>query len=135
METLQVSLDTLALILGHREEGDERIEDILRRLAGETSPPLAGWSNSGVHIAEGTALRFSYDGEEFEGTVQDGLLRFDEVSDLSPSRAAMEAVLIRTKRKTSFNGWNYISAEIRTPRGPAWMKLADLRRQAHGDQR
>lgn len=88
--------------------------------------PGGEWSSDGVVLPEYTELRFSYDGEDYEGTVTDGMLAFgDEVRHKSPSGAMMAAIRDRTGRSVNVNGWNYMN--ILLPGAKSWMTLGQMR--------
>ncbi len=94
--------------------------------ATKDAPPSGDWSSDGVTLPEGTELRFTYGGDDYEGNVFDGMLAFgEEVRHKSPSGAMMAAIREKTGKAVNVNGWNYVNALL--PGASAWVGLALLR--------
>lgn len=84
------------------------------------------WSSDGVTLPQYTELRFSYDGEVYEGIVLDGTLAFgDNIRQKATSGAMMAAIRERTGKVVNVNGWNYITALL--PGAKSEILLGQLR--------
>ncbi|WP_296596939.1 hypothetical protein [Phenylobacterium sp.] len=132
MAMVPISWETLSRIALRAQELKlpvtmELGEVIALLIADEDTTAEGGWSHSGVYLPEGTALRFSYLGQAFDGIVRDGLLVFPDAADESPSKVVLESIRARGHEVASVNGWVAILAEVAHGGGRRWQKLSELR--------
>lgn len=82
--------------------------------------PLGGVWYNGVHLPEGTSLKATYKGAQYEATIRGGKwVGLDGVVRSSPSDAASAI------SNTNVNGWRFWHALI--PGSAEWIRLDELR--------
>jgi hypothetical protein len=135
--TIDVDFDVHRCIENERHGFDESPNDALRRLLklGESKPvPAAAaplpprrksWSDRGVTLLHGTAIRMSYNRRTYEGQIVDGSWVIGERKFDSPSGAASGVAVTKKGEQTPLNGWIYW--QVKLPGENSWKSLDSLR--------
>ncbi|MEJ1969542.1 MAG: hypothetical protein WDN03_13055 [Rhizomicrobium sp.] len=134
--TIEIDFDVHKLIENERTGFTESANDALRRLL--KLPPRAAakpgkkavnghrsWSDEGVTLAHGTALRMRYNGRLHEGEIVDGKWIVDGKTFDSPSGAASGVAITKSGKHTRLDGWIYW--EAKQPGEDNWARITSLR--------
>jgi hypothetical protein len=135
---IEIDFDVHKLIENERRGFNESPNDALRRLLklGERkSPPARGapapaptkrsWSDKGVVLRHGTAIRMDYSGHTYQGHIVDGEWVIGDQKFDSPSGAASGVAVTKRGKTTRLDGWKYW--HVKPPGENDWTPLDDLR--------
>ncbi|MFQ8429932.1 hypothetical protein [Amaricoccus sp. W119] len=140
MRTIEIDFDIHQMIELERKNFDEPENSALRRLlklpnakseppksvaASELSSANRSWSRSGVELPHGTEVKMEYNGQAFQGVIEDGAWLVDGLKTRSPSDAAGSAARTKNGGRPSLNGWIYW--EVKRPGDSRWRKLKSLK--------
>jgi len=137
LRTIEIDFDIHKLIEGERRSFDETPNDALRRLlklpdnaptvAKRDFTPRRDWSDKGVVLPHGTAIRMEYSGKAHFGHIRDGVWVIDDQIFDSPSGAASGVAITRKGNQTKLDGWKYWY--VKRPRDTGWTPISDLRKK------
>jgi len=83
------------------------------------------WSDEGVTLAHGTALRMRYNRQSYEGAIVDGKWIVEGKLFDSPSGAASGVAITKGGNHTRLDGWIYW--EVKQPGEDKWTRISALR--------
>ena len=137
--SIEIDFDIHKLIEGERANFRESANDALRRLL--KLPPKTAikpaskanghrpWSDEGVTLAHGTAIRMLYNRRLYEGgEIVDGKWVIGGKTFDSPSGAASGIAVTKKGKHTRLDGWNYWQAK--QPGEGDWTLISSLRKKA-----
>ncbi len=138
MKTIEIDFDVFQIITLERKNFDESENDALRRLLGIEKPYVGvgadpeqidsgcPWFGKGVELPAKTEVRMEYLGNQYRGTIRDGLWEVGGNSYKSPSAAASGVARTKDGRKTSLNGWTLW--HVKRPHDNKWTALNKIRK-------
>jgi hypothetical protein len=135
---IDIDFDVHRCIENERRGFHESPNDALRRLlklgepkpapvtVSSTSPPRQkSWSDRGVTLPHGTAIRMTYDDRVYEGQIVNGAWVVGNQTFDSPSGAASGVAVTKKGKLTRLNGWIYW--QVKLPGNDSWTSLENLR--------
>jgi len=136
--TIEVDFDVHRCIENERHGFDESPNAALRRLLklGEPKRPVAAaasaspvgrksWSDQGVTLPHGTAIRMTYNRKTYDGEILNGSWVTGGRAFDSPSGAASGVGLTKKGKTTRLDGWGYW--QVKRPGDDEWVRLESLR--------
>jgi hypothetical protein len=139
--TIEIDFDVHKLVENERKSFAETPNDALRRLLGlpnrisaksseKVVKATRSWSDEGITLPHGTALKMTYNGRQHEGRIVDGKWYVDGKTFDSPSGAASGVALTKGGKRTRLDGWIYW--QVRVPGDASWTPISVLRRKLIG---
>ncbi|HWA70631.1 MAG TPA: hypothetical protein VG821_12455 [Rhizomicrobium sp.] len=136
---IEIDFDIHKLIEGERSSFAESPNEALRRLlklptkvapkaVNKANDNRRSWSDEGISLPHGTAIRMEYNKRPYAGEIVDGRWVVDGKIFDSPSGAASGIAITKNGKKTRLDGWMYW--EVKQPGESQWTRISFLRRVA-----
>jgi hypothetical protein len=133
--TIEIDFDVHKMLENERTSFAESANDTLRRLlklplrtptvVGTGAVKYRSWSDEGVTLAHGTALKMRYNRQSYDGAIVDGKWVVGGKSFDSPSGAASGTAITKSGKHTRLDGWNYW--EAKQPGEEKWTRISALK--------